>query len=424
MKYDTLFKPIKIGNVEIKNRIAMTPICTSFQDAEGRVTDQLKAFYAARTIGGVGLIIPGTVTVTKIHADRRGPSGMKMFDHVSKIRLSELAETVHYFGGKIFIQISTGQGRQVYSKTQWVDPSLDVISASAVPYKIDPEMFPQKTVNWHEKRNMDWSYGYDDKGNPRFEGEGLMPRAATIEEIEETEETVADSIPVFKDLGFDGAEIHSCHGYFAYSFLSPRLNLRTDKYGGSFENRTRFLRNMIQKSRQRVEDDFVIGTRLTLESHVPGDLTLEDTKKICKGVEEWGVNYILFSDGSYDAFKYFIPDEDGTMLDAAAEAKKVVNIPVITPSIHDPDMAEQAVREGKTDMIGLARGLIADPEWANKVAKGKRPVKCARCNSGCWDRLMLGFPIRCETNPECGFEQYNPKYQMRQPKSGNWLRKV
>jgi tRNA-dihydrouridine synthase len=129
-------------------------------------------------------------------------------------------------------------------------------------------------------------------------------------------------------------------------------------------------------------------------------LTIKDTKEICKAVEEWGVDYISFSDGSYDAFKYFIPNEDGTMLDNAAIIKSVVKIPVITTSIHDPEMAEDSVKEGKTDMVGLARGLLADPEWANKVARGERPVKCIRCNCGCWDRLMLGLPLRCVLNPE------------------------
>ena len=237
-----------------------------------------------------------------------------------------------------------------------------------------------------------------------------MPREATIEEIEATEKSVVDAVPQLRALGFDGVEIHSCHGYFAFSFLTPRLNKRTDKYGGSFENRTRFLRNMIQESRKKVGDGFIIGTRLTLDEHVPGGLTIKDTKEICKAVEEWGVDYISFSDGSYDAFKYFIPNEDGTMLDNAAIIKSVVKIPVITTSIHDPEMAEDSVKEGKTDMVGLARGLLADPEWANKVARGERPVKCIRCNCGCWDRLMLGLPLRCLLNPEAGFEQYNPKY--------------
>ena len=143
-----------------------------------------------------------------------------------------------------------------------------------------------------------------------------------------------------------------------------------------------------------------------------------------KKAEEYGASYISLTDGSYDAFKYLIPDEDGHMLRGASELKKAIRIPVITPSVHNPDMAEEAIKSGKTDMIGLARGLVADPEWAEKVRTGKRPVKCIRCNSGCWDRLMKGFPIRCEVNPECGFEQYNPKYQMREPKTGTWVRGV
>jgi hypothetical protein len=243
-----------------------------------------------------------------------------------------------------------------------------------------------------------------------------MPREATIEEIEETENTVAAAVPVFKSLGYDGAEIHSSHGYFAFSFLSPRLNLRTDKYGGSVENRLRFFLNMIRKSRQAVGDDFVIGCRFSLDEHMPGGYDFDFAKVIAREVEKAGVNYILLSDGCHEAYKHYIPDESGTMLDRAGELKKVVKIPIIVPSVHDPDMAEEAIRDGKTDMIGLARGLIADPNWVNKVASGEPIVECGRCNSGCLIRIHKALPVKCVQNPESGYEQYNPKYQIREPK--------
>jgi 2,4-dienoyl-CoA reductase-like NADH-dependent reductase (Old Yellow Enzyme family) len=402
-----LFQPIMIGNVEIRNRVAMTAMCCSYQDDRGHATEQSKAFINARAKGGVGLIIAGSVTVTKLHADRRGNSGYKMLGSLAHAGLADLAEQAHLFGSKIFVQISIGQGRQVYHKSTWVNPQLDVISASPVPLCILPEMYPRKPVEYHKKMGLEYIKFCGD--------EALMAREATIAEVEETENTVAASVPVLKSLGFDGVEIHSSHGYFAFSFLSPRQNLRKDKYGGDLYQRMTFLRNMLQKSRQAVGKDFVIGVRLTLDEHIEGGLTLEHTKVIAKEVEKEGANYICLSDGSHEAMKYYFPDESGTMIERGAEVRKLLNIPVITPSVDDPDQAEEAVRKGKTDMIGMARGLLADPNWVNKVAAGKKPVKCIRCNYGCMNRLKRGLGLRCVVNPELGFEQYFPEYRPSRP---------
>jgi 2,4-dienoyl-CoA reductase-like NADH-dependent reductase (Old Yellow Enzyme family) len=404
---EALFQPIMVGNVEIKNRVAMTAMCTSYQDDHGHATEQSKAFINARAKGGVGLIIAGSVTVTKLHADRRGNSGYKMLDSFAHPGLADLAEQAHLFGSKIFMQISIGQGRQVYHKHTWVNPQLDVISASPVRLYIAPEMYPKSPVEYHKKMGLEYIKFCGD--------EELMPREATVEEIEETENTVAASVPVLKSLGFDGVEIHSSHGYFAFSFLSPRQNLRTDKYGGDLYQRMTFLRNMLQKSRQTVGKDFVIGVRLTLDEHIEGGLTVEHTKAIAREVEKEGASYICFSDGSHEAMKYYFPDESGTMIDRAAEVRKLLNIPVITPSVDNPDQAEEAIRTGKTDMIGMARGLLADPNWVKKVAMGRKPVKCIKCNYGCMNRLKRGLGLRCVVNPGLGFEQYIPEYRPSRP---------
>ena len=407
MGKEALFQPIKIGNVEIKNRVAMTTMCTGYQDIHGHVTEQSKAFINARAKGGAGLIIAGSVTVTKLHADRRGSSGFKMLGTSAHAGLADMAEQAHLFGSKIFMQISTGLGRQVYHKRDWVNPELDVISASPVPFLIIPEMFPEKAVNYYRRIGLPYMKFSSDKA--------LIPREATIEEIEETEDTVARSVPVLKSLGFDGVEIHSSHGYFAFSFLSPRLNLRTDRYGGDLDHRMTFLRNMLRKSRQAVGGGFVIGVRLTLEEHMEGGLTLDHTKVIAKEVEKEGADYICFSDGTRETMKYFLPEESGTMIDPAAEVRASLKIPIITPSIDHPDQAEEAVRGEKTDMIGMARGFLADPNWVNKVAEGKRTVRCIKCNFGCMGRLGRGLGLRCVVNPELGFEQYMAEYRPSRP---------
>ena len=234
-------------------------------------------------------------------------------------------------------------------------------------------------------------------------------------------ESYANTAAMARICGFDGVEVHHAHGYFGFSFLSPRLNLRTDHYGGSLENRTRFMRNSLLKSKQKAGKDFVIGIRISIDELMPGGLTHEEVKEICKQMESLGADFINLSTGCYDRWDSLFPDEDGTMLDGAASIKKVVNIPVITPSVHDPDMAEKAIKDGKTDIISLGRGLLADPAWANKVAQGKKPVKCIRCNFGCLRRLLeTGEAIRCEVNPELGMEQYNPEYMPKPPFHRAW----
>jgi NADPH-dependent glutamate synthase beta subunit-like oxidoreductase/2,4-dienoyl-CoA reductase-like NADH-dependent reductase (Old Yellow Enzyme family) len=405
MERKSLFQPISIGNVEIKNRIAMTPVCLNYNE-RGRVTEQTKAFYMARAKGGVGLFIPGTISVSKVVAARRVASGFEMMDHSYKPELAVFAEILHMFGAKVFFQFSFGFGQQSGSRAQWPDPMVEPIAISPGQQRMLPEILPRKSVEWYKKRGLD---------TPLATHCDVIPREATIEEIEEIEDTMAEGTATLKALGYDGVEIHCGHGYFGAETLSPLRNRRTDKYGGSPEKRMTFLKNCYLKARQKAGDDFVIGMRISLAERVPGGQTLEDTKFICRKMERLGLDYISLTDGCHEAWNYTEPDESGTMLDGASEIKKEVNIPVITASIHDPDVAEKAIVEGKTDMIAMVRGLIADPNWPNKAAEGKRFTECIKCNAGCWGRLWQGLPIRCTVNPEVGFEQFNPEYQIIEP---------
>ena len=405
-----LFQPITIGKVEIRNRIAVMPLCLNYNLKGGLVSDQTKAFFAGRAKDGLGLIVAGTLTVSNVVRIRRVESGFMMMDHSAKPGLFELAEMVHMYGCKIFMQFSYGFGHQTSSKDQWPDPTADPIAASAVGFKILPSSQPKKPDAWHKKMGTEFKIS---------RAEGLMPREASIEEIEEIEDTQAEGALALKQLGYDGMEIHCGHGYFGAGFLSPRINRRKDKYGGSPEKRMTFLKNLYRKARQKVGEDFVIGMRISLAEHIPGGQTVEDTQLICREMEKLGLNYVSFTNGCYEAFNYYYPDEDGTMLNEAGEIRKTIQIPVITPSVHDPDLAEKAVAEGKTDMIGLARATLADPHWVSKVAEGKKPVRCIKCGL-CWDHIVFGFPIRCSVNPECGFEQYLPEYLPERPIQRVW----
>ncbi len=403
MEGRSLFKPITIGSVEIKNRIAMTPVCLGYND-RGRITEQMKAFYVARAKGGVGLFIPGTITVSKVVSARRVASGFEMMDHSFKPELANFAEILHMFGAKVFFQISLGFGQQSGSRAQWPDPTVEPIAISAGQQRMLPESLPRRSVEWYKKRGLK---------TPLATHSDATPREATIEEIEEIENSTAQGSATLKALGYDGMEIHCGHGYFGGETLSPLRNKRTDKYGGSLGKRMTFIKNIYLKTREKVGTDFAIGMRISIDERVPGGQTLKETKFICQEMEKLGIDYISLTDGCHEAWYFTEPDESGTMLDGAAEIKKLVRIPVITPSVNDPGMAEKAITEGRTDMIAMVRGLIADPNWPNKAAEGRRLVECIKCNAGCWGRLWQGLPIRCTVNPEVGFEQYNPEYHIR-----------
>lgn len=403
-KHKALFEPITIGKVEIKNRIAMAPMCTHHATPDGYVNEQVKAWFAARARGGTGLII--TSPVPGDPKQRVAHANLQLYDWSHKLGMSELAETIHSFGAKVFLQTGPGTGRQFGQP-----------SPSPIPCATPPEMLPPKTLKEHEKRGLKFV-------GPLEPVRGVIPPVITIEEIEHSEDCCANTAFLARDCGYDGVEIHVAHGQLGHQFFSSGTNKRTDMYGGSFENRTRILRNILTKARKKVGRDFCIGFRISGEEHMPGGLTHNEVREICKQMEEL-VDYVHLSDGSYEALKYFLPDEDGTMLKYAESLKKVLKVPVITPSIHDPDIAARAVEDGKTDIVALGRGLIADPDWANKVASGKRPVRCLRCNIGCLRWFAIpGLPTRCEVNPVAGLEQYVPEYRPSRPFKKHWIHKT
>jgi len=395
-KYTQMFKSIKIGNVELKNKLAMAPVTTNYTQA-GFPTEQFIAFHAARAKGGVGLLVtppaanlmPGSPThVLLPFLSERG--------HIPI--WNEIVETIHAFGAKAFGQVLVGGvGRQTAKGTKSKAPSPLAI------VRIPPENIPEKSKEYEFRKGLS-SLWERYKDIPE-------PDELTIEEIKWIEDAYGKTVRLMKDCGFDGAELHFAHGYLGDNFLSPRTNLRTDAYGGSFENRTRIFRNAIIKSRFEVGPDFVIGVRLTGNEHMTGGLTIEESSRIAKVGEELGLNYIHLTSGCWEAVRWYVPEEDGTMLPEAEVMKKTVKIPVITPAIHSPENVEKALKEGKTDMVSLCRPLIADPEWVDKVATGKQDKirKCIRCLA-CLQRTRRGLGLRCEVNGEVGLEKYMSEY--------------
>ncbi len=395
-KYVKMFEPIKIKNIELKNRLVMAPATTNYTQG-GYPTDQQIAYHAARAKGGVGLIITPPA--------KYAPPGYQ--GHVLAQSLSERAhmpiwnemvETIHAFGAKTFGQIAaSASGRQNL-------PGAQSKGVSPLPVvRIPPHHFPKLQREFETKHGL--SSLWDMYRNCP------VPEELTIEEIEHVEEAYGIVARLMRECGFDGAELHFGHGYLGDNFLSPRTNLRTDGYGGSFENRTRFFRNVIIKTRVQVGNDFVLGARLTGEEHMRGGLTIAESSRVAKMGEELGLDYIHLTAGCWEAVKWYVPDEDGTMLPQAEVMKRSVKIPVITPSIHNPAMVEEAIGNGKTDLVSLCRPLISDPAWVEKVAGGeeRRIRKCVRCLV-CLRRTRHGLGMRCEVNREVGQEKYKPEY--------------
>jgi 2-enoate reductase len=243
------------------------------------------------------------------------------------------------------------------------------------------------------------------------------PREITVEEMEQLIKEAAQNAKLAVLAGYDGIEMHLCHHYILDQFRDPRFNKRTDKYGGSRENRHRFIieyADAVIKSLREERSDFTIGVRVGSECGETGGYTLDDTKWLAAQLQELGIDYWHTTFGFPP-----IPDvkmdnkQDGGFLQWSGELKKVLKVPVLTPSVHSPQLAEEAVTKGWTDVVALGRPLVADPELPKKVKENriKDINKCKKDNL-CWVGFDLCLPGRCSTNPELGREKYNPKYQL------------
>jgi 2,4-dienoyl-CoA reductase-like NADH-dependent reductase (Old Yellow Enzyme family) len=401
--YPELFQPIKIGNCEIANRIVMAPMNVLMSSGNtGLVNDQILAYYAARARGGTGLIITECVLGTKLASRFPYTSNLHLYNGSHLGGLEELTETVHAFGSKIFIQLSIGFGRQGHSHEHEPPPA-----PSAIPYVHDPEMTP-KVVRREIAKEPSWFVHPETPLVSRPD----MPREMTREEIRSEIAEYGRSCRLAVVAGFDGLEIHAPHGYLEHQFLSPRSNRRTDEYGGSLENRMRFVLECYDSARAAVGNAIPIGIRLSGDEHMHDGIHHDELKIVVKTLGERGVDYVHMSNGSYEALKHFFPEKDGTMIEPAESFKSVLpkNVPVICVSIHNPATSAVAIRESRIDMVSLGRQMLAEPNYANKVRAGEKYDKCSRCCE-CLLRTARGLTVRCSTNPNLGRERFMPEYQ-------------
>jgi 2,4-dienoyl-CoA reductase-like NADH-dependent reductase (Old Yellow Enzyme family) len=403
VNYPELFQPLKIGPVEIKNRFAMAPTCLDAIEPGGFVGDRIIYFFAARARGGAGLLFTLTAEIEPSLTSVKYMNPW-LYNSLHVPGWAELAETIHAWGSKSFVQVSPGGPGRLGALLG----DGNALAPSPVPIQMDPELVVQKKARkiW-EKRGLDLEAHYHiQKIYP-------IPKQITVEEIHRIEDQVANTVYLAEQAGFDGAEVHTAHGVLGANFLSPYTNLRTDEYGGSIENRTRYTRNILEKARKKIGKKFALGIRISAAERVPGGLTAEETAEICKYLEPY-VDFFDLSNGvHHEAHAVMVPDEDGSIIEEGAVIKRAVKVPVITPSIHDPALGSRAILENKTDMIASSRQLIADPDYPNKVKEGKSYRKCIKCLLGCTGRIDIGLPLRCEINPDVLLEYRMPELDRR-----------
>ena len=378
--YERLFSTGRIGRIEIKNRVVMTPMGTVIAAPGGGVNDDIIAYYEARAKGGVGLIESELCRVLN-GAGAAMTCQLAARNLADVAGLARLVDVVHKYGTKIFIQLHHpgGQGSSAIG-------GEPIVAASAV------------------------------KSPTAYE----TPHALQVEEIAKIESAFISGALFTKMAGADGVLLHGAHGYLINSFLSPYLNKRTDDYGGSLENRMRFLLDIIRGIREQCGGDFPIGVRLSVEEFLGKEGNdLEESCRICEVLKEAGVDFIDVSctiPGSPEVCACIEPGtyEQGWKRYMAAEIKKHVNIPIIAVcNIKEPDVAEEILVEGCCDFIVVARGHLADPEWCNKAQAEKAQTirKCIGCLS-CFQEIESQRHVKCAVNPKLGREREfeNPKY--------------
>ena len=364
-KYTHIFEPLTIKNMTLKNRIVMTPMGTNYGEQNGEMSFLHINYYEQRAKGGTGLLIVENASVDSPEGSN-GTTQIRI-DHDSYIpRLFKLSETVHKHGSCIAIQINHAGASAQSART-----NMQPVSASNIPSKAG----------------------------------GEIPRPLEKEEILHIVKKYGEAAKRAQIAGFDAVEIHAGHSYLLSQFLSPITNKRTDEFGGSPENRARFAKMVIEEVRAQVGPFFPIFVRISADEFLEGGNTLEDTLDYLQYFEK-EVDVFDVSCGLNGSIQYQIDAnylEDGwRSYMAKAVKERYGKICITMGNIRDPQVAEDILERGDADLIGMGRGLIADPEWVNKVSFGdeKEIRKCISCNIGCaGNRIGVNRPIRCTINP-------------------------
>lgn len=415
MKYDMLFSPMKIGKVEIKNRVVMAPMCMGFGQFDGRVTPAMMDHYVERAKGGVGLIITEITRINDITgAASFGQMGITHDYHIPPLK--EMADRIHSYGSKIFVELHH-PGRQNLGLMMGTVPlsvACDKIMGKAYAKLLTGAVIPPG------KKLQDKDIVPRTVAPSKCEKSKMaesVNRGLTKTGIKKLVRQFVEGAVRVQKAGCDGVELHAAHGYLIQQFLSPNTNRRNDEYGGSLENRMRFLNEIIDGIREKCGADFPIVVRLSVDEMYakigqPGKgYDLQEGLKIAKALNDKGIDAIDVSSAAYDTFNYWLEPTTfpvGWRKYLAEEVKKVVDIPVIAANlIRSPQQAEQQLQDGIQDFISLGRPLLADPHWVQKVQDGKEElIKRCICCLYCFESMETNAYNythgRCSVNPFIG----------------------
>ncbi len=368
MKFFKIGKPLKIGNIEIRNRMVI-PAMHLGDANEGHITDEIIEFYRRRAQGGFGLIIVGGLGVSKRGQGVPAMISIAKDDYIPGLKL--LTEAVHQEGAKICAQLYHA-GAYSFSKIT----GEQAVSASAIYSRFTHE----------------------------------TPRELTTDEVGEVQNTIVAAAERAVKAGFDSVEILSSAGYLIDQFLSPLKNKRTDKYGGeTIQERLRFPLELIEKMKKAVGDKIVVGCRLSGDDFVPGSNTYKEKKIVAHAYAKAGIQYINVTGGWHETRVPQIPMDTpkGAFTYLAKEIRSVVDIPVFASNrINDPILAENLLQDNFADGICFGRASIADPDLPLKIQTNhlKNIRKCVGCNQGCFDGIFKLKTLRCMVNPTAMLE--------------------
>ncbi|MEU5056281.1 MULTISPECIES: NADPH-dependent 2,4-dienoyl-CoA reductase [unclassified Streptomyces] len=362
-RYPHLLTPLDLGFTTLPNRVLMGSMHVGLEEAENGFA-RMAEFYATRARGGVGLMVTGGIAPNE--AGRPWAGGAKLTTEAEADEHRQVTDAVHAAGGKIAMQI-LHFGRYAYHE--------DLVAPSPLQAPISP--FP--------------------------------PHELTDAEIEQTVEDFARAAELAQRAGYDGVEIMGSEGYLINEFIVAATNRRTDRWGGSYENRIRFPVEIVRRVRERVGTDFILIYRLSMIDLVPGGSTLEEVVRLAKEIEAAGATIINTGIGWHEAriptIATSVPRGAYTFV-----TKKVmgeVSIPLVTTNrINTPEIAEELLADGCADMVSLARPLLADPDFVAKAQAERSETinTCIGCNQACLDHTFSGRITSCLVNPRACHE--------------------
>lgn len=369
MKFNSMFSPIEIGPISVKNRFVVPPMGNNFANTDGTWSDQSAAYYGARAKGGFGLI---TIEATVVHNGAKGgPRKPCLFDDASIPSLKKICDACHAEGAKVSVQL------------QNAGPEGNAKNAGA-PI--------QAATSIKSKDGRD------------------IPVEPTKEMILEHVKGYGEATRRAMEAGVDAVEIHMAHGYFVNSFLSPRTNKRVDEFGGSFENRMRFSKMIIEEVKRVSQGKIAVLARINSTEDMFGGLDNHDMCAIAAYLEDCGLDALHVSRAVHLKDEYmWAPTgiHGGFSAEYVANIKKCVSIPVITVGRYtEPQFAEVMIRTGQADLVAFGRQSLADPAMPNKAAEDRLEdmIPCIACLQGCVANMYQGNPICCLTNPVLGRE--------------------